>query len=156
MSTPTRARWLIKELENFPVLQDLETATGIKKLYLLSFIGPFFVMARALHCPPNLVCNLAGFVYPTVASIRAIESKSRMDDTQWLTYWTVFAVFTLIEGLFLKSLLQAFPFFWAFKFGFLVWAQAPSSKGAVFVYSHLLAPFLKNHSVVPSPNQAQQ
>ena len=143
-------RALVRELENYPFLQDVEEATGIKKLNIILLIGPVFLLLRFFGYGGNAACNLVGYVYPAIASIRAIESKQSLDDTQWLTYWTVFAAFTLIEGVLLKRLLAAFPFYYAFKFGLLIWAQAPSSRGAVFVYSHLLAPFLKSHSIVPA------
>jgi hypothetical protein len=37
--------------------------------------------------------DLVGFVYPMYGSIKAIESKESEDDTLWLTYWLVFALF---------------------------------------------------------------
>jgi receptor expression-enhancing protein 5/6 len=36
---------------------------------------------------------LIGFVFPMYASIKAIESPGTDDDTMWLTYWLVFAIF---------------------------------------------------------------
>ena len=128
----------------------MEDSTGIKKLHLVLAVGPCFLLLRFFGYGANAACNLVGYVYPSIASIKAIETKGTLDDTQWLTYWTVFAAFTLIEGAVLKYLLAAFPFYYAFKFGLLIWAQSPSSRGAVFVYSHLLAPFFKTHSAVPS------
>lgn len=140
-------RAIVKELENYPFLQDLEAWTGLKKVTLLSLTGPTLLYLRFAGFGPEVVCNLVGFTYPAIASLRAIKSKGTNDDTQWLTYWTVFASLNLVEAVFLRSLILAFPFYFAFKFGLLIWAQAPSSRGAVFVYSHLLAPFLKNHTV---------
>jgi receptor expression-enhancing protein 5/6 len=148
-------RVLNRELSNYPFLQDVEEATGIRKLNLVLLAGPIFILLRFLGYGPNAVCNLVGYAYPAVASMKAIETKGSLDDTQWLTYWTVFAALNLIEGILLKSLLQAFPFYYAFKFGLLIWAQAPSSRGAVFIYSHVLAPFFKTHSVVPAIQQQQ-
>ena len=149
MSLQRIYRSLVKELENYPFLQDVEDSTGIRKLHLVLAVGPIFLLMRYFGYGGAAACALVGYVYPAFASIKAIESKQTLDDTQWLTYWTVFAAFTLIEGIFLKQLLASFPFYYAFKFGLLIWAQAPSSRGAVFVYSHLLAPFLKSHSIVP-------
>lgn len=38
------------------------------------------------------------------ASIRAIETKSRTDDHQWLTYWVLYSLITLFEITFAKVL----------------------------------------------------
>ena len=38
------------------------------------------------------------------ASIRAIETKSRTDDQQWLTYWVLYSMLTLFELTFAKVL----------------------------------------------------
>ena len=38
-----------------------------------------------------------GFVYPAYCSIKALESTVKNDDTQWLTYWVVFAAFSVVE-----------------------------------------------------------
>lgn len=36
------------------------------------------------------------------ASIRAIETKSPVDDQQWLTYWVLYSMITLFELTFAK------------------------------------------------------
>lgn len=38
------------------------------------------------------------------ASVRAIESKSPVDDQQWLTYWVLYSMITLFELTFAKLL----------------------------------------------------
>ncbi|KAE9453686.1 hypothetical protein C3L33_14394, partial [Rhododendron williamsianum] len=45
---------------------------------------------------------LVALVYPLYASIRAIETKSRADDQQWLTYWVLYSMITLFELTFAK------------------------------------------------------
>lgn len=43
----------------------------------------------------------AGF-FDRYASIRAIETKSPVDDQQWLTYWVLYSMITLFELTFAK------------------------------------------------------
>lgn len=43
------------------------------------------------------MCNIIGVIYPAYVSIKAIESSSKADDTKWLTYWVMYAVFSIIE-----------------------------------------------------------
>ena len=71
-------------------------------------------------------------------SYRAIESPNKEDDTQWLTYWVVFSFFSVIES-FVDFILYWFPFYWAFKFGFLIYLFAPNTQGAKFLLVAMLA-----------------
>ena len=92
-----------------------------------------------------------GFLYPAYCSIKALESSVKNDDTQWLTYWVVFAFFSVIEYFadfiagwvrlsifFFKSLciFSKVPFYWLSKCLFLVWCMAPiEANGANVIYS---------------------
>ena len=42
-----------------------------------------------LYSPLDIVCRYA--------SVRAIETKSQVDDQQWLTYWVLYSFITLFE-----------------------------------------------------------
>lgn len=44
------------------------------------------------------LCSIIGFLYPSLQSFKAIETKQKGDDTQWLIYWTVYALFSILEG----------------------------------------------------------
>ena len=41
--------------------------------------------------------SIAGFAYPAFKSFQAIETKNKGDDTQWLVYWVIFALFSIVE-----------------------------------------------------------
>ncbi|KAK6924989.1 TB2/DP1/HVA22-related protein [Dillenia turbinata] len=45
---------------------------------------------------------IVSLVYPLYASIRAIETKSTVDDQQWLMYWILYSMITLFELTFAK------------------------------------------------------
>lgn len=47
-------------------------------------------------------------------SIKAIESKNKEDDTQWLTYWVVYGLFTVVEA-FSDIFLFWLPFYYVGK-----------------------------------------
>lgn len=61
--------------------------------------------SRAAPDPTALPCR-----------IKAIESPSKDDDTVWLTYWVVYALFGLAE-FFSDLLLSWFPFYYMGKVG---------------------------------------
>ena len=47
-------------------------------------------------------------------SVKAVESASKDDDTQWLIYWVVFGVFNIVE-FFSDILLSWFPLYFLVK-----------------------------------------
>jgi len=129
------------------LLSMLETKTGVPKLYLT--IGAFvvFVLVLMLGYGADILCTLAGFVYPTYASFKAIESTDTTDDTQWLTYWVVFSFFEILET-FGDIFLGWIPFYFAIKFFFLLWCYAPYTKGASWIYSTFIRKYMKENEQI--------
>ncbi|GER38571.1 protein kinase superfamily protein [Striga asiatica] len=79
---------------------------------------------------------LAGY-----ASIRAIETKSPVDDQQWLTYWVLYSMITLFELTFAK-LIEWLPFWSYIKLIFTCWLVIPYFSGAAYVYEQYVRPYL--------------
>ena len=107
----------------------------------------------------ELLSNLAALL-PLWASIQAVKSKATADDTQWLIYWIVFGVLTVLESL-AKTLF--FPsedeagakfksglfLYYVAKIAFLYWCGSSQFRGAQLVYDKFLLPVVsKVESVV--------
>ncbi|GMT09317.1 hypothetical protein PFISCL1PPCAC_614, partial [Pristionchus fissidentatus] len=129
-------------------LGTIETKTGVKRLHIV--LGAFGLQAIYLifgHFA-GLVCNIIGFLYPAYVSVMAIESAGKDDDTQWLTYWVVFAVLSVIE-FFAQQIVAVFPIYWLVKAVFCIWLYLPSTKGATMIYKKAIRPIvLKNQSSI--------
>jgi hypothetical protein len=141
---------IVKEFENYPLLNELRHRTGWKEFHVACFIVGLFLLSLLSERSIRTFSNLVGFSFPAWASIDALESSNKRDDTQWLTYWLLFGSFSILEISLLGYLQSILPFYFAFKIGFLVWAQAPNARGAQFVYSRILAPLMKDHSMIPA------
>ncbi|KAF9625973.1 hypothetical protein IFM89_028359 [Coptis chinensis] len=86
-------------------------------------------------------------VYPLYASIKAIETKSRTDDRQWLTYWVLYSMITLLELTFVK-VIECLPFWPYAKLTATCWLVLPYFNGAAYVYEHFIRPtFIKPQTV---------
>ncbi|XP_044264659.1 receptor expression-enhancing protein 5 [Tribolium madens] len=131
------------------LLTTFEAKTGVDRLYIfigsIAIIGLWLVFGYAAQ----LVCNTVGFLYPAYVSIRAIESKQKDDDTKWLTYWVVFAIFSIFE-FFSDLIVGWFPLYWLMKCVFFVWLMIPTElNGSLILYRRIVRPyFLKHHNAV--------
>jgi len=89
----------------------------------------------------NFILDVIGFLYPAYCSIKAIESKDKDDDSQWLTYWLVFGLFKVVEGT-ADILISSIPFYFFIKAAFLVYLFMPSTQGAKVVYENVVKVYI--------------
>ncbi|CAG8455546.1 11072_t:CDS:2 [Diversispora eburnea] len=133
-----------KELAKYPQIMKLEQHTGIPKTYMAaSVVGLVFALIF-FNIGGQLLSNVIGWVYPAYASFKALETSDNIDDTQWLTYWTVFGFVSLIE-FFSDLILYWMPFYYTVKTIFFLWLFLPSFKGAQTVYTKFLRPALRTY-----------
>ncbi|KAH7965277.1 hypothetical protein HPB49_005902 [Dermacentor silvarum] len=149
----------------------IQNRTGIKRAYILVGVAGLFALYMIFGYFAQLLCNIVGFAIPAYASMRAIESTSKEDDTKWLTYWVVFACFSVVD-FFADNILRYFPFYWLAKATvgstiivvavtmrsalkdtkiiFLVYCFAPiNPNGSHHIYQKFIRPvFLRNETTV--------
>ena len=122
-------------------LTNVSRKVGVGKAYVALAFAAIPLLVIFVMGSGNFIIDLIGFVYPMYGSIKAIESKDKDDDTLWLSYWLVFCVFKIVEGV-ADVLISAIPFYFLGKLGFLVWCYNPSTKGARVVYESVIKPFV--------------
>jgi hypothetical protein len=100
------------------------------------------LMGLSVICSP--LALLIGFVYPAYASYKSLELKDGAKTNEWLTYWVVFSLFTVFEGV-ADWLISWIPLYYPLKLAFIIWLQLPSTKGASKIYHAFIQPNLKRH-----------
>eukprot|EP00940_MAST-03C_sp_MAST-3C-sp2_P001512 g1512.t1 len=135
-----------KMLSKIDALNTAQRTTGVSKVVIAGCLLALSSLFLFFGLGANLLCNLVGFVYPAYESFKAIESRNREDNVQWLIYWVVFGCFHIAESG-IEILLAWFPFYYAFKLGFLIYCFLPSTRGAQFVYGNVIKPFFETHQV---------
>uniref|UniRef100_A0A5S6Q0M9 Receptor expression-enhancing protein n=1 Tax=Trichuris muris TaxID=70415 RepID=A0A5S6Q0M9_TRIMR len=131
----------------------IEAASNRKREECFAAVTVLFVVYLIVGYFAKLLCNTVGFTYPAYMSIKAIESADKRDDTQWLTYWTIFALFSLID-FFADKVIGYFPFYWLLKCFFLLWLYLPIYRGAEKLYQSYVRPYAVAR-ILPSDGAAQ-
>jgi len=139
----TQSQEKVVELEgrikDYPIIHKFEVLSGFKARSLIYAAGGLIFVMFIIGFAGRLLANLLGFVYPTYRSIKAIESKGKSDDKQWLLYWIVYSFMVVAEEL-LGVVLERIPFYYFIKLIFLIYLFAPGTKGASKVYNVLIKP----------------
>ncbi|KJZ75555.1 Protein yop-1 [Hirsutella minnesotensis 3608] len=131
---------LDKELSKYPALNNLEKSAGVPKAYAVVGVAALYFFLIIFNLGGQLLTNFAGFVLPGYYSLNALFTTTKDDDTQWLTYWVVFSFFTVIESF--VNIVYWFPFYFVFKFIFLLWLSLPMFRGADIIFHSFMAPTL--------------
>lgn len=141
-----------KELSKYPALNNLEKQTSVPKVYaFLGLIATYFAFIF-FNLGGQLLTNVAGFVIPGYYSLEALFSVGKADDTQWLTYWVVFTSLTVLESA--VSAVYWFPFYYTFKFLFVLWLALPATSGAQVVFRSFIQPAFAQHFSGPGATAA--
>ncbi|KAK8213207.1 ER membrane protein DP1/Yop1 [Zalaria obscura] len=129
---------LDKELSKYPALNNFERQTSVPKAYMVLGLGALYFFLIFFNIAGEFLVNTAGFLIPAYYSLEALFSSSKTDDTQWLTYWVVYAFLTVIESAI--NAVYWFPFYYTFKFVLVLWMALPQTGGAVIVFRSFLQP----------------
>ncbi|KAL7538325.1 hypothetical protein ACHAXR_008471 [Thalassiosira sp. AJA248-18] len=136
-------------------LRDLEKKTGQPKVYFFFAFVTFLSSVVYGLGGMKLVSDIFAFAYPAYMSFKAIDSADPTDDTQWLTYWVVFALFSIVENV-MSILVTWIPFYYLIKCSFFAWLYHPKFMGAGLVYKQVVKPFVMPYLQVFEQSKPQK
>jgi len=123
----------------------IQEKTQVRPSFLAVGLGTFAVLFLVWGVGAQFVTNLVGFVYPLYESYRSLHAASSASavhsQPQWLTYWVIYALFSLIESL-TDFFLLWIPLYPLVKVAFLVWCFYPTTHGAEQIYHKVVEPVL--------------
>jgi len=79
--------------------------------------------------------NLINFGFPIYLTINSIMKKT--DKVQWTAYWVIFTISFCFDMIF-NSLLINIPYYFFFRYLFMVWLFLPNTRGAEMIYYYFL------------------
>ncbi|GMF18258.1 unnamed protein product [Phytophthora lilii] len=138
------------KLERYEKVVELEKQTGVDKFYIFCVGALLAGILLFVVGGEELVVGLVGFIYPAYMSFKAINTPGTGDDTQWLTYWVVYAFFNLTESV-TDLVLSCDPQHLSFSFlsGGLHWANdlifPLRPQGSNIIYNSLIKPYVAPH-----------
>ena len=86
-----------RQLSKYPALNTLEAQTSVPKAYAVLGVTGLFGSLIFFNVAAGFLSTLLGWGLPAYFSLKALETPSSNDDTQWLTYWVVFGAFQIVE-----------------------------------------------------------
>ncbi|TKY73675.1 HVA22 protein [Spatholobus suberectus] len=114
-------------------------------------MGKLWTLIIQLHSVAGPVLTL---LYPLYASVVAIESKSKLDDEQWLAYWIIYSFLTLVEMV-LEPILQWIPIWYDVKLLTVAWLVLPHFEGAAYLYERFVREHIRKHITEREQHQVQ-
>jgi receptor expression-enhancing protein 5/6 len=141
---PTPAK--IKEIEHSLLgkwheqMEIIHQKTGIEGKYVvIGLLACLLIVSIGYF--ERIITNLIGTIYPAYWTMKSIQSQND-DDKYWLTYWVVFAFFSLVD-VFSGILMKLIPFYFILKIVFLVWLFMPNTQGCYYVYYFVIIKLFK-------------
>ena len=84
-----------------------------------------------------------GTMYPAYCSYKAVNTNNDKEYVQWMMYWIVFSLFTVLETV-TDVTLAWLPLYYEMKIAFIFWLLYPHTGGARFIYREVVHQLLSS------------
>lgn len=132
-------------LSAYPVFEQVERQTGIRKTHMVAMAGILLLSALLSLVFPGLFFAVLTLAYPLWATAQAADGHDKAEDVQWLSYWICYGLTFLKMDVVAAPLLSRLfsPFTIAvLRSAVLIFLYAPQTRGATLVWHQALRPLL--------------
>ena len=130
-----------------PALVDGAQKVGVNPGLLLAAVGSVVTLIMMFLLGWTILITFITVLYPTVHSIRAIESANKSDDKVWLTYWMVYGLFNVAETYF-GFIFSCIPFWDWIRLVVFIWLLLPQFNGSKVIYDSVIRKLLDENKVL--------
>ena len=127
--------------DKVPQIKDLAQKAGVDSGVILAAGGLVASLITLAIFGATILTLVITVLYPAAKSIQALETDSTDDDKEWLTYWIIFGIFTLLDD-FLGFVMNLIPYYFWVRLAFFVFLFAPQTKGSMIIYDKAVKPLL--------------
>lgn len=130
--------------DKVPQIKELARNAGVESGVIIGAAGVLFSIITLLVFGATILTLVITVLYPAAKSIQALETEETDDDKQWLTYWIIFGIFTLLDD-FLGCILNMIPYYFWIKLVFFIYLFAPQTNGSKTIYEKVVKPLLDKY-----------
>lgn len=84
--------------------------------------------------------------FPIIWSIKQVDQPDIDGSKQWLTYWSIFALFIIVD-IISNWIIIIVPFYFFIKTVFMMWLYLPNFKGATIIYNTFFRKFVTKRGI---------
>lgn len=118
----------------------LEEKSKVNFEYFIAGFGVLLVFCVFFGIFAGFITNMIGFIYPGYMTLLALDGDHEGIQTNWLIYWSMYSVLTLIED-YGEFIIYWIPFYYPAKAAFLIYMMLPQTNGAKKIYE-IARPYL--------------
>ncbi len=140
----TKFRPLNPLADKVPQIKELAGKAGVEPGVIIGAAGVLVTLITFALFGSTILTLVITVLYPAFKSIQAIETSHAEDDKEWLTYWIIFGLFSLLDDC-CGCILNFIPYFYWIKLAFFIFLLAPQTRGANLVYNSVVKPQLEKY-----------
>merc|ERR1719325_450379 len=106
----------------------------VKMVYLFAACAGLGVLLLLLISGVRALGNVVAWLYPVWASLKALKSDDKDDDTFWLAYWIFYSSIQVVESI-TDIFLFWIPMYEWIKIALYIYMWHPKTRGAMKLYS---------------------